>query len=202
MKNIAVFVSGNGTNLQAIIDSIKKGVLKVNLVLVISDNKSAFALERARKAQVKALYINPKDFSSKQDFEKDILKNLEKEKVDLVVLAGFMRILSPYFVASYKNRIINIHPALLPAFKGAHAIKDAFEAKVRETGVIVHFVDEEVDHGPIIAQGIVKILKDDTLESLEDRIHKLEHELYPKAIELVTTRQFEVKGDKAVFKRG
>lgn len=182
--NIAVFVSGNGTNLQAIIDAISCGEIKAKIRLVVSNNKNAYALTRAEKAGIEVFVLNHKDFRTRIDYDKEIIKELEKKEIGLVALAGFMRLLSPHFVRKYKNKIMNIHPSLLPAFKGTSGIKDAFQAGVKETGVTVHFVDEELDHGPIILQDIVKVDKNDTLETLEEKIHALEHKLYPKAIKL------------------
>ncbi len=182
--NFAVLVSGNGSNLQAIIDACKKGKVKGELKVVISDKVDAFALTRARKAGIKtAVFVNPKDFPSREDFDAELIAVLKQEKVDLVVLAGFMRILSPVFIRAFRNKIINIHPALLPAFKGAHALKDALSFGVKVTGVTVHFVDELVDHGAIIAQVPVEIKPKDTLQTLAVRIHKVEHALYPKVID-------------------
>jgi phosphoribosylglycinamide formyltransferase-1 len=183
--NFAVLASGNGSNLQAIIDAKKKGKIKGELKLVISDKPDAMALTRARKAGIKTVaFVNPKDFPSREDFDRELVAILKKEKIGLVVLAGFMRILSPVFIKAFRNKIINVHPALLPAFKGAHAIKDAFEYGVKATGVTVHFVDEEVDHGKIIAQGAVEVKPEDTLDSLAKKIHKIEHILYPKVVDL------------------
>ncbi|MEW6170288.1 MAG: phosphoribosylglycinamide formyltransferase [Candidatus Omnitrophota bacterium] len=199
MKNIAVFASGNGSNLQAIIDVIKRGKLKVNLALVISDNKDAFALVRAQKAGVKSIFINPKNFVSKEEFEKEIIKYLKQEKIDLIVLAGFMRILSKHFVRLYKNKILNIHPALLPSFKGSYGIKDAFNYGVKITGVTVHFVDSKMDHGPIVLQEAVKINKTDTLKSLEEKIHEIEHKIYPKAIKLFSLGKIRLKARRTVI---
>ncbi len=194
--NIAVFVSGNGTNLQAIIDAISRGEIKAKIALVVSDNKDAYALVRAKKANVETFILSAKDFKSREDYDKEIIKELEKRNVRLVVLAGFMRLLSPYFVRQYKNKIMNIHPALLPSFKGTHGIKDAFECGMEMTGVTVHFVDEELDHGPIILQETVSIDGDDTLETLEEKIHKVEHKLYPKAIRLFVEGKLKVEGRK------
>ena len=188
MKNIAVFASGNGTNLQAIIDNIASGRLKARLVLVVSDKSSAFALKRAKKAGIKTLFVDPKKFDSKQAYEKFIRGHLKKNKVHLIVLAGFMRILSPFFIKKYRHKILNIHPALLPAFKGGCAIKDAFNYGAKVTGVTVHFVDEKVDHGPIILQEAVSVRERETLISLEDRIHQVEHRIYTEAIRKVLSR--------------
>jgi phosphoribosylglycinamide formyltransferase-1 len=198
MKNIAVLASGNGTNLQVLIDNIKRGTLKARLVLVVSDRKDAFALRRAEKAGVPAVYLNPKDFESREAFDRCILGFLKKTKVDLVILAGYMRILSPSFVKAFKNRILNIHPALLPAFPGMDSIKDAHAWGAKVTGVTVHFVDEKTDHGPIVAQGVVAIREGETLAALEARIHKVEHEIYTKAIAQVLSGRVKVVGRKVV----
>ncbi|MBI5873550.1 MAG: phosphoribosylglycinamide formyltransferase [Candidatus Omnitrophica bacterium] len=199
MKNIAVFASGNGTNLQAILDNIAKGSLKVRLALVVSDKQNAFALKRAKKAGIKTFYLDPKKFVSKEAYEREIAAQLKKEKVDLVVLAGFMRILSPFFVRAYRNRILNIHPALLPAFKGGRAIKDAYNYGAKATGVTVHFVDEHVDHGPIIAQEPVKVSDAESVVQLEARIHKVEHKVYSEVIGRVASGRFTVKGRRVIF---
>lgn len=183
MKRFAVFASGNGSNLQAIIDALKKKKIRADLVVVVSDNKDAFALKRALKAGIITVVVDRKKFNSRVAMDKAIIAELKSFSVDFIVLAGYMRILSPYFVKKYRNKILNIHPALLPAFKGGHAIKDAFEAGVKKTGVTIHFVDEKVDHGPILAQKALSIKRNDTLATLEARIHKLEHSLYPKVID-------------------
>ncbi len=182
--NIAVFASGRGTNFGAIIRAVKKGSIKANLALLVSDNPKAGAIGRAKRAGVKVEVVKKQDFSSQKDFENKIIEHLDAEKIDLIVLAGFMRLLGPELVRRYKGRILNIHPAILPCFKGAHGIEDAFNYGVKVTGVTVHFVDEEMDHGPIILQEAVKIKQTDTLESLEARVHKLEHKIYPRAIAL------------------
>lgn len=184
MKNIAIFASGNGSNFQAIAQAVKKRKIKAVLALLVCDNPKAYVIKRAQKYKVKVALVKREDYFSKKDFEAKIAEYLKENKIDLIALAGFMRILSPEFVLSYKNKIINIHPALLPAFKGAHAIKDAFDCGVKITGVTVHFVDEKIDHGKIILQEAVAIRKSDTIEKLEARIHRLEHRLYPEAIRL------------------
>jgi phosphoribosylglycinamide formyltransferase-1 len=194
--NIAVFASGRGTNFAAIIRAVKKGKIKANLSLLICDNPKAGAIARARRAGIKIALVKREDFSSKGDFENKIIEYLQQEKIDLIVLAGFMRILSPELVTQYKNKIINIHPALLPSFKGVHGIADAFNYGVKVTGVTVHFVDEKMDHGPIILQQTVKIEEDDTLESLEAKIHKVEHKLYPEAIRLFVEGKLNIEARK------
>ncbi|UCD55045.1 MAG: phosphoribosylglycinamide formyltransferase [Candidatus Omnitrophota bacterium] len=196
--NIAVFVSGNGTNLQAIIDAISRGEIKAKIALVVSDNKDAYALARAKKANIETFILSAKGFKNREDYDKEIIKELEKRSIRLVVLAGFMRLLSPYFVRRYKNKIMNIHPALLPSFKGTHGIKDAFEYGAAMSGVTVHFVDEELDHGPIILQEAVSINESDTLETLEEKIHKVEHRLYPKAVRLFVEGKLKIKGRKVI----
>jgi phosphoribosylglycinamide formyltransferase-1 len=198
MARIAVFASGFGSNLQAIIKAIKKGRLEADLSLVVSDNKKAYALKRAKRAGIKNIFIDPAAFLSKENFEKEILKNLQAEKIDLIVLAGFMRIIGKTLLESYPGKILNIHPALLPSFKGSYGIKDAFEYGVKITGVTVHLVDAEMDHGPIILQGAIKIEEDDTLESLEKKIHRLEHKLYPQAIGLVSAGKVKIEGRKLI----
>lgn len=194
--NIAVFASGRGTNFSAVIKAVKKGKIKADLSLLVCDNPQAGAISRAKRAGVKVVLLKQEDFSGKEDFEAKIIGHLEENKIDLIVLAGFMRILSPDFVNKYKNRILNIHPALLPAFKGAQGIKDAFDYGVKVSGVTVHFVDVKMDHGPIILQKSVKIEEDDTLESLEAKIHKIEHRLYPQAIRLYVEGKLKLEGRK------
>ncbi len=194
MKRFAVLASGFGSNLQVIIQAVQKKKIKAELTLVISDKAEAFALVRAKKAKIKALFIDPKAFLDRESFDREVVKVLREHGVDFVVLAGFMRILSSYFIQEYKNKILNIHPALLPAFKGGHAIKDALEYGAKVTGVTVHFADEEVDHGPIILQEAVKIESKDTLETLATKIHKVEHKIYPRAIDLLARGKLKMVG--------
>jgi phosphoribosylglycinamide formyltransferase-1 len=197
--NIAVLCSGNGTNLQAIIENVKSGYIPANIALVVSDNKNAFALERAKKAGIETLILNKKNFKTRDDFDKEIVKNLKEKNVKLVVLAGFMRLLSSYFIKEYKNRIMNIHPALLPAFKGTHGIKDALEYGVKVTGPTVHFVDEELDHGAIILQKAVEVKDGDTEESLLERVHAEEHKIYPEAVKLFVEGKLKIQGRRVVI---
>jgi len=194
--NIAVFASGRGTNFSAIVKAIKKGKLKANLSLLVCDNPNAGVIKRAKRAGVKVALVKREGFSSKSDFENKIIQHLEQEHIELIALAGFMRMLSADFVSRYRNKIINIHPALLPCFKGEKGIKDAFDYGVKITGVTVHFVDEKMDHGPIILQSAIKIEEDDTLETLEAKIHKVEHKLYPNAIQLIVEERLKLKGRK------
>jgi len=194
--NIAVFCSGSGTNLQAIIDAKKRGDIKGELALVVSDVRDSFALTRAKKAGIKTLVAEGKAFKSKKEFEEAILKALKREKIDLIALAGYMRLLSKDFVNKYKNKILNIHPALLPAFKGAHGIRDAFLHGVKITGPTVHFVTEHMDAGPIILQSSVMIREDDTEDSLAKAIHREEHKIYPRAIQLFIDGRLKIEGRK------
>ena len=193
--NIAVFVSGNGSNLQALIDAGARGELADGkIVLVVSDKPDAYALERALKAGIKTFVLESSGFSSREEYDKEIMKELEKEQIELIVLAGFMRILSENFVDSYEGRIMNIHPALLPSFKGTHSIKDAFEYGVKITGVTVHFVDKGLDSGPVILQTCVAVDEEDTMETLEEKIHKEEHKLYPEAVRLFAQNRLKING--------
>ncbi len=198
--NIAVFASGRGTNFGAIIRATKLGKIKANLSLLVCDTPKAGAIGRAKRAGIKIALIKREDFTNKEDFENKIIAHLEENKIDLIVLAGFMRMLSPQFVGRYAGRTLNIHPALLPSFKGTEAIKDAFDYGVKVTGVTVHFVDEKMDHGPIILQKAVQIEKNDTLESLEKKIHKIEHHLYPEAIRLYVEGKLKLSVRKVKIK--
>ena len=197
--NIAVLCSGSGTNLQAIIDSVKSGYLPVKIALVASDNKNAYALERAKSAQIETLALDPKLFKTREDFDREIVKNLKERKIGLAVLAGFMRIISPYFIREYKNKIMNIHPALLPSFKGAHGVKDALRYGVKVTGATVHFVGDKLDHGPIILQKALEVRDNDTEEILLERIHEEEHRIYPEAIKLFVEGRLKVEGRRVMI---
>lgn len=185
MKRLAIFVSGNGTNMENILQRIREGKINTEAALVVSDNPQAYALRRAEKYNVECVVVDRKRFDSKSSFEAEIRRHLERKKVDYILLAGFMRILSPDFVGAYRGRILNIHPALLPQFPGTRAIQEAWEARVKKTGVTVHFVDEGVDTGPIILQREVAVEAHDTPESLEKKIHAVEYELYPEAIRMI-----------------
>ena len=185
MKKIAIFVSGKGTNMENLIRQIHAGKIPAECRLVICDNPEAAAVRKAENLGVTVRLVDRKNFASKAGFEEEIIWHLAENKIDLIALAGFMRILSPDFVKRYAGRIVNIHPALLPAFPGGHPIQDAFKAKVKETGVTVHFVDEGVDTGPVILQRKVAVDPKDTLETLEAKIHAAEYELYPEALALV-----------------
>ncbi|MFH1063169.1 MAG: phosphoribosylglycinamide formyltransferase [Candidatus Omnitrophota bacterium] len=201
MKNLAVLCSGFGSNLQAIINSVKTGQIKANIALVLSDKIDAYALVRAKKAGLLFVYAEPSDFPDRDSYDRYIVKKLKKLKIDYVVLAGFMRMISPYFVKNFKNRIVNIHPSLLPAFKGTKGIADALNCGVKITGVSVHFVNEQLDAGPIILQKSVEIHDDDSEAALAARIHKLEHKLYPRALKLLIEGKLSIKNRKVLVKR-
>lgn len=194
---VGIFASGSGTNLQAIIDA---QIDTIEIVLVFSNKSDAYALERAKTHNIPALVIDHKGYKSREEYDGDIIKALEPYKLDLIVLAGYMRILSPVFVRAYKDKIINIHPALLPSFPGINSAKQALEYGVKFTGVTVHYVDEGVDTGPILLQSVVEIEDDDSEEILLQKIHRVEHQIYPKALELVSSGQIEVK-DRRVLKK-
>lgn len=191
MKKLAIFVSGSGTNMQNLIIECHNGRIPAQAVVVICDNTQAKAIERARNYGVPVVVIDRKQFQNKTEFEAEIMKAVHASKADYLVLAGFMRILSPEFVNQYKGRMINIHPSLLPAFPGAHGIRDALEAKVPETGVTIHFVTENVDGGPVILQQKVPVTPDDTRETLEAKIHAVEYQLYPEALRKVLKREIK-----------
>ncbi len=191
---LGILVSGRGSNLQALIDASKKKEIDAEVVVVISNNPKAFALERAKKHKIPA--IAPPDQS-----EKAFINILKQYDVDLVCLAGFMKILSPAFLKAFPKKIINIHPALLPAFPGLQAQKQAFDYGVKVTGVTVHFVDEGCDTGPIILQSPVVVQEDDTLGSLTERLLKEEHKSYPKAIQLLATERLKIAGRRVIQRK-
>ena len=196
MLNIAVFASGRGTNFQSIIDAVKTGDIEAEIKILISDNQDAGALKRAEREDIENIFINPSHFESKEDYEEELINILEGVNTDLVVLAGYMRILSPFFVSKFKNKIVNIHPSLLPAFKGLEAQKQAVEYGVKYSGCTVHFVDQGMDTGPIIKQAVVEVKADDTAEDLAARILKEEHKIYPEVVNLIAEDRLEIEGRK------
>ena len=200
MLKIAVLVSGRGSNLQAIIDAIESGNINGKIEVVISNKNDAYSLERAREHNIEGVFIEPLSYKSKEDYDRAIIKILEDKNIELVCLAGFMRILTPYFVNKYRGRIMNIHPSLLPAFPGLEVQKKALHYGVKFTGATVHFVDEGVDSGPIIIQSVVPVLDIDTPETLSERILKEEHRIYPEAIKLFAEGRISVKGRRAFIK--
>ncbi|MFS0862740.1 phosphoribosylglycinamide formyltransferase [Fredinandcohnia sp. 179-A 10B2 NHS] len=187
MKKIAVFASGSGTNFQAIADSVKSGFLQAELVLLVCDKPGAKVISRADLAGVESFIFSPKEYPSKIFFEKDIVQILKEKDVDFIVLAGYMRLIGETLLSAYRHKIVNIHPSLLPEFPGKDAIGQAFEAGVMKTGVTIHYVDEGMDTGPIIAQKELVIEDHDTLESVEKKIHQIEHEFYPQTLQSLFT---------------
>ena len=177
--DIAVLASGSGTNLQALIDVPE---IRHRIALVVSDNPDAAALDRARAHEIQTAVVRWRDHADRSSFSREVADVVEKSGAKGVVLAGFMRILSPLFIDRFPNRILNIHPSLLPAFPGTHAVEAALELGVRVTGVTDHFVDEKVDHGPIVAQEAVRVESTDTVDTLHRRIQEVEHVLYPRIV--------------------
>ena len=193
MLTIGVLISGRGSNLQAIIDAAARGEITGRVAVVISNKADASGLERARNAGIEALFI-PSKGKERTEFERELAEALESRCVELVCLAGFMRVLTPYFIRRFKNRIINIHPALLPSFPGENAQGQAFDYGVKVTGCTVHFVDEGVDTGQVIVQVPVEVREDDTAETLSARILEQEHRAYPRAIQLYAEGRLQVVG--------
>ncbi len=197
---IGVLLSGRGSNFRAILKETLSGKIDAEIVVVISDKKDAKGLVTAKSHGIRAIYLSPKGFNSREEYDKEIVRILKEEKVDLVLLAGYMRIITPYFVENFSGRIMNIHPALLPSFPGLHAQKKALDYGVRYSGCTVHFVDEKVDHGPIILQAVVPVYQNDTEETLSQRILKEEHKIYPLAVKLFFENKLEIKGRKVLIK--
>ena len=191
---LGVLASGRGSDLQSIIDAVAAGQIKAKIGVVLTDKPNVMALERAEKAGIPAICIDRKQCADRDEFEHKLVDELRKHGVTLVILAGFMRILSPYFVNEFKNCIMNIHPSLLPSFGGAHAHRDVLAYGVKVSGCTVHFVDEGMDSGPIIMQVAVPVLDDDTEETLAARVLEQEHIVYPKVIELYLAGKIHVNG--------
>jgi phosphoribosylglycinamide formyltransferase-1 len=185
LPKLAVLISGNGSNLQSIIDHIRNGFLQAQIAVVISNQPDAYGLQRAHKAGIPTIVIAHDMYENRKIFDRAILNELKRFDVEWVILSGFMRILGTEFLSKYNNKVINIHPSLLPKYPGLQAIQKAFQNVESETGVTVHYVNEGVDTGSIILQEKVTITPEDTLESLEKKVHQVEHQLYPKAIQKV-----------------
>ena len=196
-KNVAVFVSGAGTNLQSIIDA---GIEAANIAVVLSNKPDAYALERALNHAIPVEVVDHKEFDTREAFEAELIERLKKYNIDLIVLAGFMRILTSYFVSNYRQKIINLHPALLPSFPGMHSAKQAIEYGVKFTGVTVHFVDDGVDTGPIILQSVVPVEDNDTEDTLLEKIHAEEHRVFPEAVRLFCEDRLSVSGRSVSIK--
>ncbi len=194
MLKLGVLASGRGSNFQAIIDSIESGYLVAEIRVLITDNPGAYAIERAKKHGIEYLIMQPKDYPSKDDYYGAIAEELKRREVELVVLAGFMRVVKKPLIDAYPLRIMNIHPALLPSFPGLHGQRQAVDYGVKVSGCTVHFVDEGVDTGPIIIQAAVPVYDDDTEESLSERILRQEHRIFPYAIKLFAEGRLSVEG--------
>lgn len=195
---LAVLASGRGSNLQALIDAIEEGKIRAEIAVVISDNPEAQALNRADKYGIPAVSVQRRNFTTREFFEKQILDIIEEKKCDLICLAGFMRILSSYFINNSEAKIINIHPSLLPSFPGLDAQKQALDYGVKFSGCTVHFVDEGMDSGPIILQAVVPVYDDDTEDTLAERILKEEHRIYPEAVKLIAEGKVKIEGRRVV----
>lgn len=195
---LGILCSGRGSNMQSIMAAIESGHIKAEIGIVLTDKPEARALQVASEAGIKSVCVNRKACSTQQEFEEKLVAELKAANVTLVVLAGFMRILSPYFVETYRHRILNIHPSLLPSFGGAHAHRDVLAYGTKVSGCTIHFVDEGMDHGPIILQDTVPVLDDDTEDTLAARVLTKEHILYPKAIELFVDGRLELIDDRHV----
>ena len=199
MKRIAVLASGRGTNLEAILEAAERGEIAGEVALVISDQKEAQALQRAERRGIKNLFMDPRNYKGREQYDRAIVEQLQEDRIDLVALAGFMRLLSPLFVKAFPMQIMNIHPSLLPAFPGLDGVEQAFHYGVKVTGCTVHFVDEGLDTGPIILQEAVPVIQEDTVETLHQRIHASEYRLYPTAIDLFCQDKLKVEGRRCMI---
>ncbi len=197
---IGVLVSGSGSNLQSIIDHIEKGQIQAEIRVVISNNPDAYALERAKKHGIPSVVVRHQDYPDRDDFDKRMIESLKSFGIELVVMAGFMRVLTPLFLKAFPMKVINIHPAILPSFQGLHGQQKAFEYGVKFSGCTVHFADEGVDTGPIIIQAVVPVYDTDAVETLAERILKEEHRIYPQAIQWYAEGRLEVAGRKVRVK--
>ncbi len=195
---LGVLLSGSGTNLQALIDAIAAGRLQARIAVVISNIPDAAGLERARRHGVTALALPHRDAPSREAYDRRLVEVLRDHGVQLVALAGFMRLVTPVLLDAFKDRVLNVHPALLPAFPGLHAERQALEHGARVTGVTVHFVDEQTDHGPILAQAVVPVFADDTETTLHTRVQRQEHRLYPFAIQLIAEGRVRLEGRRVI----
>lgn len=195
---VGVLISGSGSNLQAIIDAVEEGSLNIQIVEVISSRPEAYGLQRAKKAGIPTCSLNKEIFEDPGAANEIIASELKQAGAEYVVMAGYMRKVTDAILLSFPDRVLNLHPALLPSFKGGHAIEDAFNAGVKVTGVTVHFANAEYDKGPIIAQQAVEIAEEDTLEMLEEKIHAVEHELYPEVLRLLAAGRISIDEQRKV----
>ncbi len=196
---LGVLLSGSGSNLQALVDEIDAGRLAARVAVVVSNTDEAYGLTRARSRGIPSFVVAPAGFPSRAAFDAHVAEILRAHGVELVILAGFMRLVTPVLLAAFPDRVLNIHPALLPAFPGMHAERDALAYGVRVTGVTVHFVDEQADHGPILAQAAVPVLPGDTEATLHARIQRQEHRLYPRAVQLIAEGRVRIAGREVVI---
>lgn len=202
MKRLAILLSGRGSNFIKIHENIKAGKIRnAEIAIVISNKVDAPGLKYAQENNLKSLFIDPKNYSDREQYDRAIVEILKKENVDLICLAGYMRIITKFFVDSFPNKIINIHPSLLPAFPGLDAQRQALEYGVKFSGCTVHFVDEKVDHGAIILQEVVEVRDDDTVETISQRILQKEHVIYSKAIDLIVNDKIYIDGRVVRFKK-
>ncbi len=199
MYSIAVFISGSGSNLQSIIDAIHDRRVSARIAVVLSNEPDAYGLVRAQQHGIPTAVVNHRDYANRQEFEEAVLSVLGDFPVDLICLAGFMRLLTPGFLRRFPHRVINIHPALLPSFPGTHGQRDAYNYGVRFSGCTIHFVDDGVDTGPIIMQAVVPVLPDDDEEKLKARILAQEHKIYPQVIQFFAEGRVTVAGKKVVI---
>jgi phosphoribosylglycinamide formyltransferase-1 len=198
MKRVAVLLSGRGSNFEAIADAVTDGrIPDAEIAVVVSNREKALGLEKARQRGLEAVVI-PSKGRQREEYDREVVTVLKKKEVDLVCLAGFMRLLSPYFVGEFRNRILNIHPALLPSFPGLEGQKQALEHGAKFSGCTVHFVDENLDAGPIVLQAVVPVHDDDTEETLSARILREEHRIYPEAIKLVLSGRYRIEGRRVL----
>ncbi|MBX2846889.1 MAG: phosphoribosylglycinamide formyltransferase [Acidiferrobacterales bacterium] len=199
MTTAVILISGSGSNLQAFIDQSKAGELAINIELVISNNADAFGLERAQQADIATSHIDHRDFASRLEFDYALIERIDQVSPDIIILAGFMRILTSKFVNHYRNRLVNIHPSLLPKYPGTNTHERAIDARDQWHGASVHFVVPEVDAGPIILQGRLPITENDTPETLQQRIHKIEHIIYPEAVKWFAENRLDITNNKVLL---
>jgi len=198
-RRLAVLASGRGSNLQSILEACQEGRIKAEVVVVLSDQENAMALEKASRKGIPSFWLDSADFSTKQEYEEKLAQVINDYQVDFILLAGFMRIFSPVFIRGVKGPILNIHPSLLPAFTGLNAQRQALEYGVRYSGCTVHFVDEGVDTGPIIMQAVVPLFPNDTEESVSERILREEHRIYPEVVQLLCEGKIRCVGRKVII---
>lgn len=192
--NLGILASGNGSNVQAILDAIQKGSLDAEIRLLVCNKQGAKVMERAEKNDIPFVYIDHTQYSSREEYDTVVVQELLAEGVDTVVLAGYMRLITSLFLQAFPQRVLNIHPAILPSFSGTHGSADALAYGVKVSGCTVHFVSEEMDAGPVIIQAIVPVMQEDSAESLQARIHSQEHKIYPQALQWLAQERLFIQG--------